>query len=269
VSLALGWDGGGATGRPRSRARPIILVLSVAAHALAAAAAIAYSFWHVEELSPPVVTVTFVSAAAAPLPPPPPPPLGGDGAAPKRHAVARPKVEARPKIPEVARPKIAPEPTVAPIEEPPKEVKEAPAVRAPDEAAGDASKSGAVIKGGVAGGAKGGVVGGTVGGTGTKPAPTNPAPLYPPQIGTQQKLSGPKPDFPSYLARAGARYLVLAKICVGVSGAVDSVTLLKRAQSTLDDNVVKTVKGWRFRPMTANNTPVPFCYVGQFDFKSE
>lgn len=268
MSLALGWDAAGATRRPPSRARPIILVLSIVAHALAAAAAIAYSFWHVEELSPPVVTVTFVSAAAAPLPPPPPPPLGGDGAAPKHHAVARPRVEAHPKIPELARPKIAPEPTVAPIE-PPKEVKETPAVRAPDEATGDAAKSGTAVKGGVAGGAKGGVVGGTVGGTGAKPTAMGTPKLYPPQIGTQQKLSGPDPDFPSYLARAGARYLVLAKICVGVSGAVDGVTLLKRAQPTLDDNVVKTVKGWRFRPMTANNTPVPFCYVGQFDFKSE
>ena len=43
----------------------------------------------------------------------------------------------------------------------------------------------------------------------------------------------------------------------------------KRADPTLDNNVVAKVKTWRFRPLMANGTPVPFCYFGRFEFKSE
>jgi outer membrane biosynthesis protein TonB len=88
-------------------------------------------------------------------------------------------------------------------------------------------------------------------------------------MGAQLKISGAEPDFPAFLRRSGANYLVLAKICVGVSGAVDSVALQKRAEPTLDNNVAVAVKAWRFRPMTANGTPVPFCYFGRFEFKSD
>ena len=84
------------------------------------------------------------------------------------------------------------------------------------------------------------------------------------------KLSGPDPDFPAFLRqRAGTNYMVLAKICVTASGAVSGVTLLKRAEPTLDNNVMSQVKAWRFQPMTANGTPAPFCYVQRFEFKSE
>jgi protein TonB len=115
------------------------------------------------------------------------------------------------------------------------------------------------VKGGVAGGVVGGVVGAAV-----------PSPKFlPPQMGAQRKLSGADPDFPAVLRRQGAMYLVMAKICVGVAGNVDSVTLQKRAEPTLDGNVIAAVKGWRFQPMTANGTPVPFCYFGRFEFKSD
>jgi outer membrane biosynthesis protein TonB len=56
---------------------------------------------------------------------------------------------------------------------------------------------------------------------------------------------------------------------VTTSGAVDTITLLKRANPTLDANVLNTVKTWRYRPWMANNTPVPFCYPMNFDFKTE
>jgi protein TonB len=71
------------------------------------------------------------------------------------------------------------------------------------------------------------------------------------------------------LATAGARYLVIAKICVSAAGAVDSVTIQKHAEPTLDGNVVATVKTWRFRPETVNGMPVPFCTFKNFEFKSD
>ena len=252
-------------GAPRRGTRRLIVVVSIAVHAVALAAAVAYSFWHVEELTPPVVTVTFISAAAPPPPPPPPAPLGGGGPA-KRRVPLRPKTEPDTKPVEVAQPtKVEP-----PIKETPEPVKDEPhpTDKPGGGAVGSPSGDAAGVKGGVAGGVKGGVVGGTVGG-----APTHvgaaPPKFLPPQMGAQQKLGGADPDFPALLRRAGASYVVMAKICVAPSGAVDSVTIQKRAEPTLDANVVSAVKTWRFRPLTANGAPIPFCYFGRFEFKSD
>jgi protein TonB len=250
------------TVRP-SRGRRITYTVSVAVHAAAVLAAIAYSFWHVEELNAPVVTVTFVSAAVPPPAPAPPPALGG-GAAPKRKAVARPRVEIPVKAPDVVQPKA--DPVVEPPREAPKEV----ATEAPKDegATRDTGASAGVGKtAGAAGGVANGVKGGTPGGTGSTPGA---APKFlPPLMGAKQRISGAEPEFPTNLRTAGARYLVVAKICVGPSGAVDTVTLLKRAHPTLDNNVVSTVKTWRYRPLTANGTPVPFCYFLNHQFESE
>ncbi|MEO8214643.1 MAG: energy transducer TonB [Myxococcales bacterium] len=246
-----------------TRGRRITYTVSLALHGAAVLAAVAYSFWHVDELSPPSVTVTFVSAAAAPPPPPPPPPLGGGApAAPKHKVVPHPKVEIAAKVPEMVQPKVEQKAETM-IAVP----KEAPAPPKSDTTGGTtAGPGGPGVPGGVKGGAANGVAGGVEGGTGIKPTPTR---FLPPRMGEQQKLSGAQPEFPTHLAVAGARYQVMAKICVNTSGAVESVTLLKRAHPTLDTNVAATVKTWRFRPLMANGIPVPFCYFGQFDFKSE
>src|SRR5690242_16171680 len=70
---------------------------------------VAYSYWHVDELTPPTLRVTFISAAAPPPPPPPPPPAGGG---------AKKKVALKPKTVEV--PIVTPKPTdiVQPRERP-------------------------------------------------------------------------------------------------------------------------------------------------------
>ena len=43
---------------------------------------------------------------------------------------------------------------------------------------------------------------------------------------------------------------------------------MQRADSLLDENVVRAVKGWRYRPLMADNIAVPFCYFGRFEFTS-
>ena len=252
---------------PDRGARRLTIVASVLVHALAALGAIAYSFWHIEEVAPARVTVTFVSAAAMPPPPPPPPPPLGSGAAPatpKRHAPVRTKVEPV-RVPETPKPTPVQAPVVPVVEIPKVAPAPDPGGRAGD-AAGSPNGVAGGVKGGVAGGVKGGVAGGIVGGVTGAPVPPK---FLAPQMGAQLKLSGAEPDFPAFLRHAGASYLVLAKICVGVSGTVEAVTLQKRAEPTLDSNVMTAVKAWRFKPMTANGTPVPFCYFGRFEFKSE
>ena len=56
---------------------------------------------------------------------------------------------------------------------------------------------------------------------------------------------------------------------MSTSGGVDKVTIMKGADPQLDDGVLTTVRSWRFRPLLANNTPVPFCYPATFEFKSQ
>ena len=84
----------------------------------------------------------------------------------------------------------------------------------------------------------------------------------------QEKESGANPLFPAVLRRPGMVYTVLTKICVSRTGNVDSVTLLKGADSLLDGNVLSAVKGWHYRPLLADNNAIPFCYFGRFEFKA-
>lgn len=256
-----------ATARPRL-GRRVTAVVSAIVHAVALAGAVAYSYWHVEELTPARVEVTLISAAAVPPPPPPPPPLGGGAATPQpKHRVARPKTEL-PK-PDVVQPKVQPQEDPKPAPEPPKPDPTPDTTKGSGDAPpGPGDPNG--TKGGVAGGVKGGTTGGVVDGTGTATvAAAPPAKFLPPAMGAQQKLSGADPEFPANLRRPGVTYVVLAKIVVNAAGMVESVTLQKRAEPTLDANVVEAVKKWRFRPLMANGKPIPFSYFGRFEFRSE
>lgn len=247
---------------PRRRRRRLTFTLSVGAHAVLLAAAVGYSFWHVEELAPPAVTVTLLSAAAIPPPPPPPPPLGGGVQAPK-HKVVKPKIEVTPKPTELVQPKVEEKET--PQEKPEPKLEPKPEPTGP---AGSADG----VQGGVKDGTKGGVVGGKVGGTvGAPPAPAAPAPKFlPPQMGERQTIYAPEPDVPTQLLTKGANYKVGVKICVGTAGELLSATLMRGAHPTLDANVLAAVKKYRFKPLlTGTGTGVPFCFVRVFDFRIE
>jgi periplasmic protein TonB len=250
--------------RGQSQARPsagrrLTVALSIAFHGALLAAGVAYSFWHIDELTPPSVKVTFLMAA--PPPPPPPPPAGGGGA--RKRVAVKPKLTVQPTTSDIVQPREIPK--AAPQEKP-----------KPDDQDGPGEKGG--VKGGVVGGTIGGTIGGTVGGKvggviggtigGTGAAPVA-AKFLAPNIGAGQKSSGADPPFPPSLDRAGVVYRVLAKICVTAAGSVDKVTILKGVDPTLDDGVMRTVKTWRFRPYMANNTPIPFCYPANFEFRGQ
>src|SRR6185312_1358116 len=232
-----------------------MVAVSVAFHALLLTAGVAYSFWHVDELTPPSVKVTFLSSA--PPPPPAPPPGGGGGAARKKVA-QKPKTA---KVPDLVQPR------ETPPEETPKETR-------PDPSDGRGEHGG--VKGGVIGGTIGGTIGGQIGGqiggvkggvVGGTGGGKGPARKYlQDNLGALQKESGEMPELPPSLNRAGASYLVIAQICVPRAGAVESVVITKHAVSLLDDGVTAAVKGWRYRPLVSDNITVPFCYFGHFHF---
>jgi protein TonB len=222
---------------------------SIALHAAVITAGIVYSFWHIEELSPPLLKLTFLSAA--PPPPPPPPPAGGGATQRKRPTIKpRPVVQPKPDL-------------VQPRETPKEEPKEEPKPQQQAEAGGTVGgKVGGTI-GGTVGGTIGGTVGGTVGGT------PGASKFLPPNMGAAQKISGADPPFPPAMRRPGAVYHVLVRIYVSAAGTVDKIVLMKGADRQLDDGVLSTVKSWRFRPYTANGMAIPFSYLATFEFKSQ
>src|SRR4051812_23617234 len=137
--------------------RRAVLTVSLALHGIAAVVLVVYSFIHVEEITPPALSLTFFSAP--PPPPPPPPPA-------KKHTEVKhidKKIVTPTTVPQLVQPK-----------------------QEEQKDEDDGEEGG--VEGGVAGGVKGGVVGGVVGGTGT-PGPAPKAKNVPPHMLEQQKLS--------------------------------------------------------------------------------
>ena len=229
--------------------------LSIGFHGALIAAGVAYSFWHIEELSPPLLKITFLSAA--PPPPPAPPPPAGGGTTAKKKVTVKPKQVVVPK-PEIVQPKELPK-----KEEPKEEPK------AEDKGEKDGVKGGTI--GGTPGGTVGGTPGGTVGGTpgGVVGGTPGASKFLPPHMGAAQKLSGADPPFPPSLRKTGAVYRILVRIFVSAAGTVDKVQLMKGCDGLLDAGVLSTMKSWRFRPYMANATPIPFSYLATFEFKSQ
>jgi protein TonB len=248
------------------RQRRAAFVLVAVFHGVLIAAGVVYSYWHVEELTPPTLRVTFMSAP--PPPPPPPPPPGGGGARPKKIAV-KPKTEPIPeKPPDIVQPpeKVKPKKFERrKYEDEYEEKADAKTAVAGKGTIGDGDDDGE--EGGVKGGQKGGVIGGTIGGTGTTPTV---AKIVAPAVGMTHRMNCAQPDFPASVRRAGLTYSVLAKICVSATGVVDTVTILRHAtNSVLDDSVVKSERACRYRPFMFGNMPAPFCYVQPFEFRGE
>jgi periplasmic protein TonB len=207
--------------------------LSFALHGALLLVGAIYSFWTVDELSPPSITVTFL-ASTPPPPPPPPPPK-------KKKAIVKPRPT------EVVQPR--PDQIVQPKEEPPPEEEE-------DE--------------GVEGGVEGGVPGGVVGSVGESTAPVMVAPNVGTGMRISD-LGDPryKPSLPPQLNRAGMMFWGLFKICVSASGAVTDVKVVKGADPLIDPEWVAKIKLWQYRPYTLNGRPVPFCHPARIEVRSQ
>ena len=251
-------------------------------HGALIVAGVAYSYWHVEELAPPGLRVTLMSMA--PSLPPTPEPAGGRAGAKKLappppaggHAVGR-KVGIETKVSEPVTP---PPAAIVPPPEKPMPVKTAFSEHEDEYDNAKQSAGGEVRKDsidgedfgedhGVKGGVKGGIVGGAIGGKiGGVAAPEGQR-LVSSQVGSLQKESGNMPPFSSSLMYDKMVYVVETRICISTSGTVDSVTITRRSDTELDAGVSNTLKAWRYRPMTLNNTPVAFCYPVRFEFRSE
>lgn len=243
------------------KGRRITYTISLALHGALLIVGVVYSFWHVEELSPPSVQVTFMSAMAPPPPPPPPP---------KKRASTKPKTQVKPV--EVIQPK--PTEIVQPRETP----KEQPKPEPEDDSGGDegeedGEENGVVggVKGGVVGGVIGGQVGGVVGSAG--PAGDVAPKTLPPNIASGQLAIDPqsdqyRPRLPPALNRAGTKLWAMSKVCVSKDGSVVDVKIIKGADPLVDPEIVAKVRTWKYRPYMINGNPTPFCFMLRLDMSS-
>jgi hypothetical protein len=236
-----------------TRWRRATVVLSLGLHGALLVAAAVYSFWRVDEVTPPAVTVTFLSGArvAPPPPPPAPPPVQQEPPKPKA-TVARPQ---QPKIAALVQPR-------TPTNDKPPPPSEEPAAESDEH------------------GAQEGAPGGELGGTGVAavatvappPPPPPPKPVeqqpvnLPPGVGTGQRITDIndprfRPSLPPTFSRAGAMFWGLFRICVGADGNVKDVKVVKSADPSVDADWSRVIRTWQYRPFTIENRPVPFCHV--------
>jgi protein TonB len=222
-----------------------MLTASLLVHLAALAVALGYSVWQVDELPMPAVSVTL--AGSAPPPPPPPPPA-------RRHSTSKPRT--KPTQPR-------PDTLVQPHETP----KETPKPEEPEEEDG-ADKGG--VEGGVKGGVQGGVVGGVVGAPVVKDAGPR---LLAPQVARGLLLIDPADEryrvsLPPALERAGATVSAIVRVCVSAQGAVTEVRVMRGAGPAVDAQIPTVLGRWRYRPLTIDGKPTPFCYPLRYEISS-
>ena len=239
--------------------RRIIFVFSFALHGVLLVVAAVHSFWHVDELSPPGVPVTFVNALTPPPPPPPPP------AAARAHAVE--KATPRPK-----KPRPEPEAIVQPT--PPPEEKPRAGRGARQETAAVESEGPSAPQG------EPGGVRGRRRGRRARPDCGGPAAASPVRAGEHraQRGSGPPadrsrgPSVPSLAAppsnRPGMTVWGVFRICVAADGRVSQVTMLKSADPLVDNDWMAKMRNWQYRPYSVDGRPVSFCHPARIFVKS-
>jgi protein TonB len=131
--------------------------------------------------------------------------------------------------------------------------------------------------GGIEGGAAGGVVGGVAGAIGGTVVPVAPPPARSPARSAPLRTSGAikPPDLlhrvePVYSAIAAVAHIsgvVVVEATVDVDGSIESVTVLRSANSFLDKAAIDALKQWRYAPLVIADLPTRFLVTVTFNFR--
>lgn len=214
------------------------------------------TIWEIEQLERPKMSIDL--AVAPPPPPPPPPPPGG--AKPQQVQITPKKI----KVKDIVQPvKIDKQQQQQVVEE-----------------AGDPNG----VEGGVEGGVAGGVVGGDLNGVlGAPPPPPPPPPPpappqnVPPTLLEGSRIAGDKMIVPddvtkTEIQRSGKNRIVGSfKLCLTVTGAISSITMLKSTGFPAYDNKIqsKMRSEWRYKPYMVNGKAVPVCTAVTFIYSQK
>lgn len=92
------------------------------------------------------------------------------------------------------------------------------------------------------------------------------------KLGQRQLLTNPSSKavrVPSALRRSGQTFSATVNICVGPSGEVAKVDILRSAGPALDPQIVELLSRWRYRPLMEAGHATPFCYPLKYQVESE
>lgn len=108
------------------------------------------------------------------------------------------------------------------------------------------------------------------------PAPRATAPAAPKllasKLGQRQLLTNPSSKavrVPSALQRAGQTFSATVNICVGPSGEVTKVGILRSAGPALDPQIVELLSRWKYRPLLDGGRATGFCYPLKYQVEPE
>ena len=222
------------TGRRPSWTRRGLLIGSLALHGVAALGLAAGSWFHVVELTPPLLAVVFRSAPELP-----PPPAG------RAKPPERPVRSKQPQSKAAASP---PPDSVPPAEDPGERDDSGP----PDGSRRLDSDQRSLAP----------CPTGNCGVEAPAPRPRN----LPPHALDAQRIAGALPHLPASVigARRGlGEATFTARLCLDQTGAVSSVTVLAGIPGA-DAAIVSTLHGWRYRPQ-----PIPVCFITQLVYDVE
>ena len=191
----------------------------------------------------------FIVQSAPPPPPPPPPPASSNT------AQSRPKVETPREE--------TPRETFRQPTETPRDVPQVADVSSEDEDAG--------VEGGVVGGVKGGVVGGTLGGQlGGQLGGTGDTPV---RVGGNVKapvvIVRVEPQYTEVARKARIKGIVIVEAVIDRQGNVTEARILKPLPMGLDQEALRAIRLWKFKPGTLNGQPVPVYYNLTVNFRLE
>ena len=227
-----------AAARAPRRRRPLPMTFAVVLHAALLVFGVSRSLWHVDEVTPPAVMVTW---RPNPVVAPPPP--------------AGPKPAEPPKAPSVAREPLDQSRLHQPPKKPPPE---------PFPPTGEIGGKGD-DKGTSPVACPPGMI---CNGTTIVEAPLVVA-APPPKIAEKSCLDCPQPHLPPAFRRLGVKQEMLIRICADRHGAVTKTQVLRGISGEIDQEVAGTIARWRFSPFMVASNPVPFCYVSHFVFTTE
>jgi eukaryotic-like serine/threonine-protein kinase len=109
-----------------------------------------------------------------------------------------------------------------------------------------------------------------------RPSPPSPAATGPrllaSKLGHRQLLTNPRAKavrLPAALQRSGQTFSATVNICVGTSGEVTKVSILRSAGPALDPQIVELLSRWRYRPLTEGGRTSSFCYPMNYEVEPD
>jgi hypothetical protein len=100
------------------------------------------------------------------------------------------------------------------------------------------------------------------------------AQLLPPAVGAGRLVTDVfkepyRPTLPPDLDEPGTVAWGVFKICVSSEGGVTDARPIKSASPSVDRLWVAKIRTWRYRPLTVNGRPVPYCYPMRLEVRAK